>query len=42
MLKELIINILAALLFLIALFIVIFGIGNMFHKIFFEDEEDYI
>lgn len=40
MFKELILSILAAILFLIALFIVIFGIGNMFHKIFFEDENN--
>ena len=35
--KELILNIVAASIFLIGLYIVIFGIGGVFHKAFFED-----
>ncbi len=35
--KELIPNIVAAIIFLVGLYIVIFGIGGVFHKAFFED-----
>ena len=38
--KELILNILAAIIFLIGLYIVIFGIGGVLHKAFFEDKKD--
>lgn len=38
--KELILNVLAAILFLIALYIIILGIGGVFHKAFFKDEEN--
>ena len=40
--KELILNVLAAIIFLIGLYIVIFGIGGVFHKIFFKDENNKI
>ena len=39
--KELILNIVAAILFLIGLFILV-CIGHIFHKTFFEDEKNNI
>lgn len=38
--EELILNILAIIIFLAGLFTVIFGIGNVFHKTFFKDEKN--
>lgn len=38
--RELILNVLAAIIFLVALYIVIFGIGGVFHKAFFEDKNN--
>lgn len=38
--KELILNILAAIIFITALYIIIFGIGSMFNKAFFKDEKN--
>lgn len=40
--KELILNILAAIIFLTDLYIIIFGIGSVFHKAFFKDENNKI
>jgi len=40
--EELILNILAIIIFFAGLFIVIFGIGGVFHKIFFKDENNKI
>lgn len=38
--RELILNVLAAIIFLTALYIIIFGIGGVFHKAFFKDEKN--
>lgn len=35
--KELILNIVTAIILLVGLYIVIFGIGGVFHRAFFED-----
>lgn len=40
--KELILNILAAIIFLIGLYIVIFGVGGVIHKAYFKDENNKI
>ena len=40
--KELILNALAAIIFLTALYIIVFGIGGIFHKAFFKDENNKV
>lgn len=38
--KELILNVLATIIFFAALYIIIFGIGGVFHKTFFKNERN--
>lgn len=40
--KELILNIVTAIILLVGLYIVIFGIEGVFHKVFFKNEKNNI